>query len=72
MPIDSGTQVLLIAIIALVGIAVLITFIQKLNRFLSRLRYIDMEINRNSGESRAFWLKKRKKLWLTWIPFYRG
>ena len=43
----------------------------RLGGFLKELRYINAEIERTEGKDRAHYIKRRKKLWLSLLPFYR-
>ena len=69
-PMDDLTKTLLTVIIVIFACLLLAWFIRKLNTFLNELRYINMEIQRNEGEERAFWLRKKKRLWKIFLPFY--
>ena len=46
----------------------LVTFI---NDFSSELRYLNNEIGRTTGEERKHWIRQRRRLWLSLIPFVR-
>lgn len=46
----------------------LATFI---NDFSNELRYLNNEINRTRGAERMKWIKRRRKLWLSLIPFVK-
>ena len=65
-----------IVIIALVGLLVLVfalpfllRFAQFLNDFTQELKYLNVEIRRTSGKERKYWIRRRRKLWLSLIPF---
>lgn len=61
--------IVVVAAVVLVGsIVALADFI---NDFLSELKYLSCEIARTSGEEREFWIRKRRRLWLSWVPFVR-
>lgn len=76
-------QVLRLALIAahnykwvLIGIGIfvllsLVGFLAQWKDFQRELRYINMEIQRNTGRERAHWEKKRRRLLLSLIPFVR-
>ncbi len=55
-------------IIAYVLIAVLAVFY---NDFSLELKYINREIKRNDGLERRYWIKKRRRLLLSIIPFFK-
>lgn len=39
--------------------------------FIRELRYLNTEIARTTGEQRRHWLRCRRRLWLSLIPFVR-
>lgn len=41
------------------------------NDFLQELKYINCEIRRTDGSERRYWISKRRKLWLSLIPFVK-
>lgn len=41
------------------------------NRFLRELQDINNEIRRTRGEERQHWMRKRRRLWLSLIPFIK-
>lgn len=43
----------------------------KLEEFREDLDYINMEIRRSTGETRKRWIKRRRQLYLSLLPFYR-
>lgn len=59
----------LFAILALPIILVLIGL--RINEFMQELRYLNTEISRTTGEQRRHWLRCRRRLWLSLIPFVR-
>jgi len=42
-----------------------------LSDFRKELKYINFEINRSSGKERRYWKWKKRRLWLSLIPFVR-
>lgn len=42
-----------------------------LRAFLQELRYLNTEIARAVGNERHFWQRKRRRLWLSLLPFVR-
>lgn len=66
------------ALYLLVGVTilfVLLTLIAYLVPFFvefkKELDYLNMEIKRTTGEGKKVWLRRRRKLWLSLIPFVR-
>jgi len=67
---NSDTLLLLVfAILASPIILVLIGI--RINGFIQELRYLNTEIARTTGEQRRRWLRCRRRLWLSLIPFVR-
>lgn len=68
---DAGIW-LLVGIVAIFFLILLlfglVTFI---NDFSSELRYLNNEIGRTAGEERKHWIRQRRRLWLSLIPFVR-
>lgn len=57
-----------------VGILVLLSlvgFLAQWKDFQREWRYVNMEIQRNTGRERAHWIKKKRRLLLSLIPFIR-
>ena len=70
MPTDANVINISLVLIALIFAFLLIPgFLRRLTTFLERRRYINMEINRNTGEEQAFWLAKKRRLWRIFLPF---
>lgn len=60
-----GIAVVLVLPLLMTGLAIFI------NDFSRELKYINCEIHRTSGSERRYWIRKRRKLWLSLIPFIR-
>ena len=43
----------------------------RISNFTKELRYLNTEIARTSGEQRQHWLRRRRRLWLSLIPFIK-
>jgi len=52
-------------------ILLLIGQIAFFNDFSKELRYLNNEIRRTSGAERRYWIRKRRRLWLSLIPFVK-
>ena len=46
-------------------------FAMFINDFSSELRYLNNEIGRTTGSERRYWIRKRRRLWLSLIPFVK-
>jgi len=62
----------LIGIVA-VFILILLLFglVSFINDFSQELRYLNIEIRRTDGAERRHWIRQRRRLWLSLIPFVR-
>ena len=60
-----GFFALLLLVALVVGLA------QFFNRFSKELRYLNNEIGRTRGSEQARWKRRRRRLWLSLIPFVR-
>ncbi len=69
MGMDTGSAVLLLAIGLVVLLAFGIYVALSAPRFFRELQYLNMEISRTTGSEREYWLKERRRLWLSLIPF---
>ena len=69
--IDSIVGVVFLLIIAFLVILLIIGFAIKVNSFSQKLDYIKMEIQRSRGEERRYWIREKRRLWLSLLPFCR-
>lgn len=67
--IDSITAALLVVLLACFGIALLAVLVSKINEFSCKLEEINMEIARTQGRERKLWKRKKRRLWLSLLPF---
>lgn len=42
-----------------------------LNDFSQELRYLNSEIRRTEGDEQIYWIRQRRRLWLSLIPFVK-
>ena len=68
---DGTTQFLLVIVVLLLGGMIAARWMIKLSRFRRALMYVNMEIQRNRGAEREYWKRKKCRLWLALLPFYR-
>lgn len=74
MPDNQAATLFYCLIIILAGIfliALLGAFIIFLVDFYQELRYLSKEIQCTYGEERAYWIRQRRKLWLSLLPFMK-
>ena len=42
-----------------------------INDFSRELKYLNGEIGRTEGAERRHWIRQKRRLWLSWIPFVK-
>ena len=72
---EFRTNAGLYLVIVLVGIVVLIALIIGLAKFMNgfsrELRHLNNEIGRTRGAERSYWIRQKRRLWLSLIPFVK-
>ena len=64
--------VLVIVIIAIMAIsAMMVGVVSSMNSFSRELRYLNREIKRSYGRERKVRLRRRRRLWLSLLPFVK-
>ena len=66
---DFGLMIGLIAVIVLP--VLLFSLARLVTDFSAELRLLNIEINRSEGAEREYYLRQRRRLWLSLIPFVR-
>ena len=69
--INQDVVFLIAAVVLLLLFVILIGLIQFYNEFVAELQYLNNEIERTDGEERAYWLSRRRRLWLSLLPFVK-
>lgn len=69
--IDDGAIFLIAVAVLLLLFAILNVIIHTYNEFVTELQYLNSEIERTDGEERAYWLSRRRRLWLSLLPFIK-
>ena len=67
---DRNTRFFLIAFLVLLCILLAGYLFTRIREFQELLFNINMEIRRTSGAKREHYIRERRRLWLSWIPFY--
>lgn len=69
---SAKTAVLLFyAIILFFIFAVIVNLFMKYKNFSREYRRLGRRVKYSSGEDKKHWIRKRRKLWFMWIPFYK-
>lgn len=68
---ERELYILIAAVLIVVMIIFIIRFVLLIGDFQSELKYINGEIRRTSGRERKHWKKKKRRLWLSLLPFVK-
>jgi len=60
-----GLTVIFILFIALIA------FAKFLNGFFIKTKYINNEIKRSTGIEKSYWIRQKRRIWLSLIPFVK-
>ena len=68
---DTGLYWLVGIVAVFFLILLLFGLVSFINDFSQELRYLNSEIRRTDGAERRHWIRQRRRLWLSLIPFVR-
>lgn len=68
---DTGLYWLIGIIIVFFAVLLLIGLASFLNDFSQELKYLNNEIGRTTGAERRHYIRQRRRLWLSLIPFVK-
>ncbi len=75
MPETNNQDALLFTLIGILALILLVAMMIRLAQFFSdfshELRYINNEIGRTEGAERKHWIRRKRRLWLSLIPFIK-
>ncbi len=75
MPSANETETGLWCLVGIAGAFLLIVLsvgaVAFFNDFSRRLRYLNNEIKRTDGIERRYWIREKRRLWLSLIPFIK-
>lgn len=66
-----GLDVIFVIVIVFFGSMILFSFIKWLINFRRELKLLKSEIGRTFGREQKYWIKKRRRLWFSILPFVR-
>ena len=68
----SGMDMALVFVLAFIVLVLIVTgLVLKLKTFTEELDYLNLEIGRTEGEEREEWIRRRRRHWLTLLPFVK-
>ena len=68
---DTGLYVLIGIFAAFILVILFVNLCMFANDFSRELKYVNGEINRTEGAEQRCWIRKRRRLWLSLIPFVK-
>ena len=68
---DPFTRVFVTIAVIILGVFVMLIFTSWLKDFSLELRYLNNEIKRTRGREQEYWIRKRRKLWISILPFVK-
>ena len=68
---DTELYCLLGIVAAFFLIVLFVGFTAFFHNFSQELKYLNNEIRRTSGAERRYWIRKKRRLWLSLIPFVK-
>jgi len=66
-----GLDVIIVIVIVFLGCMILARFVNWILTFRRELKLLRSEIGRTKGREQRYWIKKRRKLWFSLLPFVR-
>lgn len=68
--IDPITYVLLAIIVLVAAVLFLVALASRIYGFSRELNVINLEIQRTTGEEQKSWKRRKRRLWLSLLPFF--
>ncbi len=68
---DTELYLLIGMFVAFFVFLLLFSLVSFFNDFFQELKYINCEIKRTDGSEQRYWLRRRRRLWLSLIPFVK-
>ena len=68
---ETGIYILAAVIAVILLILIIVRLAMWLQAFMMELRYVNKEIARTTGAEQKHWIKRKKRLFLSLIPFVR-
>lgn len=68
---NTGSWILAYMIAVLLILGLLANLCMFISRFSSELKYLNEEVKRTEGAERKRWIRRRRRHWLSLIPFVK-
>lgn len=70
-PLDTATMAMLVFVMLFLAFGIMVSLAMKISDFYKELQYLKREIGRTEGAERQYWLREKRRLWMSLIPFCR-
>ena len=67
---DRSIILIFVAIAIVLLFILMISIIIRIEEFQNKLKYIKLEINRTRGAERKYWIRRKRRLWLSLFLFF--
>ena len=67
---DRSIILIFVAIAIVLLFILMISIIIRIEEFQNKLKYIKLEINRTRGVERKYWIRRKRRLWLSLFLFF--
>lgn len=64
-------RILFYITVLVIVFGILFSFVKFITDFSAELQYLNMEIKRTDGKERRYYIRQRRRLWLSLLPFVR-
>ena len=65
-------KILVVALAVIILIPLIAAAVIKIKHFCEDMEYLNLEVNRTTGEEQKTWIKRRRRHWLTLLPFVKS
>ena len=69
--INAAIELLVALTVACILVLTLAGFVLRYGRFTRELRHLNNEVGRTYGLERRYWIRRRRRLWLSLLPFVK-
>ena len=67
---DRSIILIFVAIALVLVFILMISIVIRIEEFQNKLKYIKLEINRTRGAERKYWIRRKRRLWLSLFLFF--
>lgn len=68
---DPTVTIMITVIAIFFAIVFLVYFTATYTKYSQEMKYIESEIRRSEGSEKKYWIKKKRQLWKSFLPFHK-